>query len=86
MPKYRVELKRSAQKELEDLSSALIERTLTKLQALEENPRPTGCKKLKGGDREYRIRIGEYRAIYLIDDAKRLVSVTRIRHRSEVYE
>jgi mRNA interferase RelE/StbE len=45
-----------------------------------------GCKKLKGGDREWRIRVGDYRAVYTIDDTKSLVEVTRIRHRSEVYE
>jgi mRNA interferase RelE/StbE len=41
---------------------------------------------MQGGDREWRIRIGDYRAVYTIDDAKLLVEVTRIRHRSGVYE
>jgi mRNA interferase RelE/StbE len=41
---------------------------------------------VQGGEREFRIRVGDYRVVYMIDDAKLLVEVTRIRHRSEVYE
>jgi mRNA interferase RelE/StbE len=56
------------------------------LENLADNPRPPGCKKLKGGDKEWRIRVGDCRVVYTIDDAKSLVEVTRIRHRSEVYQ
>ncbi len=86
MGKYSVELKPSARKELERLSEKLIERIFPKLEALEDEPRPAGCKKLKGGRDEWRIRVGDYRVVYAIDDVKVRVSVTRIRHRSEVYE
>ena len=54
--------------------------------ALAEDPRPLGCKKLKGRKDQWRIRVGDYRVVYTIDDAKLLVEVTRVRHRSEVYE
>jgi mRNA interferase RelE/StbE len=84
--RYSVELKPSARKELERLSAKLVERLIAKLEALEDDPRPDGCKKLKGGDREYRVRVGDYRVVYVVDDGKRLVSVTRVRHRGEVYE
>jgi mRNA interferase RelE/StbE len=84
--RYSVELKPSARKELEKLSDKLITRIFPKLEALADDPRPKGCKKLKGGQQEWRIRVGDYRAVYTIDDAKLRVSVTRIRHRSEVYE
>ena len=47
---------------------------------------PSICKKLKGGDNEWRIRVGDYRVVYIIDDANLLVEVTRIRHRLGVYE
>jgi mRNA interferase RelE/StbE len=76
----------SAERELKKLSGQLIERIVLRLEALASNPRPPGCKKLKSGDREWRIRVGDYRVVYTIDDAKLLVEVTRIRHRSEVYE
>ena len=86
MADYVVELKRSAQKELERLPADVLERMIAKLEKLANDPRPDGCKKLKGGSGEYRIRVGEYRAVYVADDARRFISVTRIRHRSEVYE
>jgi mRNA interferase RelE/StbE len=84
--KYSVELKVSARKELERLPAKLIERIFPKLEGLASEPRPAGCKKLKGGQREWRIRVGDYRVVYTIDDEKMLVSVMRIRHRSEVYD
>lgn len=86
MGRYSVELKPSARKELERLPGKIIERIFPKLEALEGEPRPAGCKKLKGGRDEYRIRVGDYRVVYTVDDVKLRVSVTRIRHRSEVYE
>jgi mRNA interferase RelE/StbE len=64
----------------------MITRVISRLETLASDPRPPGCKKLKGGDREWRIRVGDYRAVYTIDDTKSLVEVTRIRHRSEVYQ
>jgi mRNA interferase RelE/StbE len=83
---YNVALTLSATKELEKLSRQLIARIVPRLEGLASNPRPPGCKKLQGGDREWRIRVGDYRAVYTIDDAKLQVEVTRIRHRSVVYE
>jgi mRNA interferase RelE/StbE len=83
---YRVVLTSSAEKELKELSAQLNARIVPSLENLASNPRPPGCKKLKGGDREWRIRVGDYRVVYTIDDAKLLVEVTRIRHRSGVYE
>jgi len=56
------------------------------LTASSEKARPPGCKKLKGGDKEWRIRIGDYRAVYEIDDMARTVDVTRIAHRRDVYD
>ena len=86
MASYDVELTSSAERELKTLSSQLIARMVPRLEDLASNPRPPGCKKLRGGDNEWRIRVGDYRLVYTIDDAKLLVEVTRIRHRREVYE
>jgi mRNA interferase RelE/StbE len=83
---YQVALASSAEKELKKLSPPLITRIAPRLDKLASNPRPPGCKKLKGGDKEWRIRVGDYRVVYAIDDARLLVEVTRIRHRSAVYE
>jgi mRNA interferase RelE/StbE len=83
---YAVDLKPSARKELERLPAKVIERIFPKLEALETEPRPSGCKKLKGGRDEWRIRVGDYRVVYTIDDTKLSVSVTRIRKRDGAYE
>ncbi len=86
MARYSVELKPSAKKELDRLPGNLIERIFPRLESLAFMPRPPGCKKLKGDNGEWRIRVGDYRAVYTIDDRKLLVEVTRVRHRSDVYE
>ena len=54
--------------------------------SLADNPRPAGCKKLKGLKDHWRVRVGDWRVVYIIDDAAKLIAVTRIAHRREVYE
>ena len=61
MARYRVALASSAEKELNKLPGQLIARIVPRLENLASNPRPSGCKKLKGGDHEWRIRVGDYR-------------------------
>ena len=85
MSSYRVSLRASAEKELQELSTKVVRRILPRLELLAAVPRPPGCKKLKGGDKEWRIRVGDYRIVYVIDDAARTVDVTRIAHRRDVY-
>lgn len=86
MPSYRVVFTSSAERELKKLPPRVIVRILSRIQNLALNPRPAGCKKLQGGDREWRIRVGDYRVVYTIDDPKLLVEITRIRHRRDVYQ
>ena len=86
MDSYSVEVKPTARKELEALPDNVLARVVRKLEALAETPRPAGCKKLKGYKDQWRVRIGDWRVVYIIDDAARVVSVTRIAHRREVYE
>jgi mRNA interferase RelE/StbE len=84
--KYSLELKRSAQKELDNLEDALFGRIDTKILSLEGNPRPSGCVKLAGYKDHWRIRVGQYRVIYIIDDQQKTISITRVQHRKDVYE
>jgi len=84
--RYSVAIKPSAQKELDALDDTLFTRIDRKILALAETPRPAGCKKLKGHRDLWRIRVGEWRVLYIVDDTARLVRVTRIAHRREVYE
>jgi len=83
--KYRVFIKRSAQKEIRDLPNKKTRRALVaRIQALADDPRPRGCVKLTGADK-YRIRQGTYRILYTIDDDRVVVSVVRVAHRSAAY-
>jgi mRNA interferase RelE/StbE len=59
---------------------------VTHIESLASSPSPSGCKKLRSGDCEWRLRVGDWRVVYTIDDGKSLVEVTRIRHRSDVYQ
>ena len=86
MTKYAVTLASSAERELSKLPRLAIARIMSRLEGLERDPRPQGCKKLQGGAEDWRIRVGDYRIIYKIDDKAFKVDVTRLRHRSEVYE
>ena len=83
---YSVTFARSARKELESLSQTIALRILKKIESLPKNPRPAGCKKLMGQNFLWRIRIGDYRVIYSIDDTTCLIDITIIRHRSSVYQ
>ncbi|HEV8412824.1 MAG TPA: type II toxin-antitoxin system RelE/ParE family toxin [Bryobacteraceae bacterium] len=86
MVKYSLEIKQSAQKELDALDDALFTRIDRKILALADHPRPAGCKKLRGYKDQWRVRIGDWRVLYIIDDVEKLVMITRIAHRREVYE
>ena len=83
---YVVVFARSARKELESLDHIIALRILRKIEDLPLNPRPVGCKKLAGQNSLWRIRIGDYRVVYSIDDGRRLVDISIIRHRSKVYK
>ncbi len=88
MAKYAIDIKPSARRELENLSDSLIARMVPKIEGLAATPRPSGCRKLREGYKDlWRIRVSDYRSIvYIIDDDRRMVSVTRIAHRRDVYE
>jgi mRNA interferase RelE/StbE len=81
----RIRFKSSALRELETLPDSVAKRIFSKIEALGVNPRPAGCKKLVGGMNHWRVRVGEYRVVYVVDDNNRLVEIMRIRHRSSVY-
>jgi len=83
--KYSVFYKQSASEELLQLPSNIAHKVKAAIDRLAENPRPHGCKKLKGSINEYRIRFGQYRVIYVITDNVLMVMVIKIAHRKVVY-
>lgn len=86
MALYSLFLKPSAGKELEAIGSKADRlRIVTKIQGLATNPRPNGSEKLAGYDDRYRVRQGNYRVVYLIDDKAGAVTIYKIGHRRDVY-
>jgi mRNA interferase RelE/StbE len=84
---YQIVVSRSAEKDLEKLPLPVVRRVAKAIDGLSEDPRPAGCKKLKGSEDDlWRIRVGDYRVVYSITDEIRVVDIRRIRHRKEVYE
>ncbi|MFN8626242.1 MAG: type II toxin-antitoxin system RelE/ParE family toxin [Candidatus Binatia bacterium] len=76
----------AAERDLKRLPAAIFHRVIAAIRGLAATPRPPGCRKLQGsGHDDYRIRVGDYRVVYEIDDAARLVRIMRVRHRREVY-
>jgi mRNA interferase RelE/StbE len=83
--KYSIFYKRSASDELLKLPANIAHKIKAAINSLSENTRPRGCKKLKGSVNAYRIRIGNYRVIYTINDTVLIITVIKIAHRKDVY-
>ena len=84
MASYELKIKKEAEREFRSLPKPDLHRVIQKIQTLALNPRPMGCEKLKG-EEGYRVRQGDYRIVYLIDDAAKVVRIIRVGHRREVY-
>ena len=82
---YSILLEHSTERDLRRLAPPIHDRVITAIQTLAANPRPSGCRKLAGGDNDWRIRVGDYRVIYEIAQVIRIVRVHRVHHRREVY-
>lgn len=82
---YEVYLERAAERDLKRLPDEQFQRVVPQLKALAETPRPTGSRKLSGSQNDWRVRVGDYRIIYEIDDEARAVRVMRVRHRGKAY-
>ena len=85
MADYAVSFARSARRELEALEPRQVARVLVRIEGLAAQPRPAGAKKLQGAERLWRIRVGEYRVVYDINDRQRVVDIVRVRHGRDVY-
>jgi mRNA interferase RelE/StbE len=85
MLNYSIEFKKSAVKELYKLPKKEIVRIAELIENLSKNPRPTGCKKLKGYSNLWRIRSGDYRVIYSIEDIILVIEILLIVNRKEAY-
>ena len=80
---YRIIIPKLVQKQLDDLPKKQRERLISAIRLLADEPRPSGVKKLKGYDKTYRIRVGDYRVIYNIEDQEKLILVLSSIHRKD---
>ena len=81
---YSLSIPRSVNKRMERLPAEVYDRLDGAILALADEPRPPGCVKLKGRE-DWRIRVGDYRIVYSIDDEQRIVEVLNVTHRRDVY-
>jgi mRNA interferase RelE/StbE len=82
---YRLFIRRPAEKEIAGLPSPVRERIIKAIRALTDEPRPPGCKKLSGEHHAWRIRIGDYRVVYEINDTSTSLEIRVVAHRKDVY-
>jgi len=82
---YEVYLERAAERDLRRLPAEIFYRVVPHIKALAQNPRPSGCHKIAGSKSDWRIRVGDYRVIYEIDERAKAVKVMRVRHRRKAY-
>ena len=84
MANYKILIKPSAVKELKKISNPDFDRITERIRKLSSDPRPKGCEKLSHQEK-YRVRQGNYRIIYLVDDPNQEIIIYKIGHRREVY-
>ncbi len=82
---HEIYLEQVAERDLKRLSAEDFHRIISRIKALAKNPRPSGCRKITGSESDWRLRIGEYRVIYEIDDKAKAVRVMGVKHRREAY-
>ena len=82
---FTVTIKRSAEKDMDALPPDVHERIARAILVLEMDPRRRGSKKLRDGDK-YRIRVGAYRVLYVVDDRRKVVEIVAVGHRREIYK
>ncbi len=84
--RYDIVITRAAVRDLDRLDRAVLTRVAREIDALSTEPRPTGCRKLVNRVSLWRVRVGDWRVLYEIDDTARTVNVVAVRHRSKAYE
>lgn len=83
---HRIEVSPAAARQLKKIDRRVLPRIVEKIDSLASEPRPHGCEKLSGYDSLYRVRVGEYRIVYGVEDRLVLVAVLKVGNRSEIYQ
>ena len=85
MALFRLTLKTSVEKDLNRIDRSAVPKIISAIEALERNPFPASSKKLIGAQQTYRLRVGDYRVIYIVNRPEREIEVQKVRHRKEAY-
>ena len=83
---YRIFLKKSARRDLDRINEPFFSKILSAIESLEKNPRNTQTKKLVNMDNEYRMRVGDYRILFFIDEPQKEIRIARIIPRQDAYK
>jgi mRNA interferase RelE/StbE len=82
---YELLIERNAEKDLKKLKISLFTKITTKIKDLADNPHPQGSRKITGSQNDWRLRIGNYRVLYEIDNKTKTIKIMRVKHRREAY-
>ena len=85
MESYKIEWKSSAQKELRKLDKTVIPRLIEAVAALANNPYPVGCRKIVGSESSYRVRVGNYRIIYQVQNQELIIEIIKVGQHQSIY-
>lgn len=85
MGSYKIEWKRSAEKELRAIDKQHIPKIIEAVESLATDPFPSQSRKLRDVEKSYRIRVGNYRVVYQVDVEEGIVTIYHIRHRKDIY-
>ncbi len=83
---YKISIARRAEKDLKRMERNVKNRVVTAISNLKDEPRPLGCRKIQSEEGVWRIRVGDWRIGYFIDDVKQEINIIRIAHRKEFYD
>lgn len=85
MASFQIKWKPSAEKELRKLPKPMIKRILVAVSELASDPNPIGSRKLVGSEHSYRVRVGDYRVIYDVQNSELIIEIVRVAYRKDVY-
>lgn len=86
MSNYKIKFSKGSVKDIKKLPKTTVERILYKIFSLAANPTPPGCRKLAGTENSWRVRVGNYRILYTVENDILLIEIIKIRHRKDVYD
>ena len=82
---YEIYLESSAEKDLRKIPAAYFNSIISRIKGLADNPHPPGCRKIKDSEKFWRIRIGDYRVLFGIDEPSKSIKIYKVRHRKDAY-